>query len=112
MKTIYFLLTIPIYLLLINLNFTYQPIEINHSNSQGTEVNLKVQDSVQVTIIRHRWYGTISDKLYLFKLIPIPIDKKSKTIHLIYLIILLDVIISNEIIKLTKNSKIEKYLNK
>lgn len=100
-KLIIILLTIPLYLLTINLISSDFSINeyINPTVQDTTNINLGVNEVVDVTINRNRWYGQIyenlgenpSKKLYLFNLIPIPLEQKNSYLisHLTYLSLLI-----------------------
>ena len=68
----------------------------NYSEISSGEVRVAVGDSADVRVIRNRWYGQIeenlgedyvSKKLYLFKLVPVPLEEGDKNYigsHLIF----------------------------
>lgn len=120
MKIYKLLILIPIYLLIINLIFisNFQGIEENKSiSNKGTETNVKLNDNVDISIQRNRWYGTIIEnnqkKLYLFKIIPIPLGKNYNLIHLIFLSILSILIAINLIMNsIEKKFKKEIFISK
>ena len=73
------------------------------ARNDGGNVVVGVSDSVDVTVTRHRWYGTIlensgqktkSAKLYLLNFISIPLYSNGKSMLLINMILLFFIIIS------------------
>jgi len=75
---------------LIGYNFSNNETYIT---SYGGIEKVNMGDSVSVTVTRNRWYGTIYEEnnnkiLYLFKFIPLPLEKDNSdylTAHIIFI---------------------------
>ena len=95
------ILTLFVYLFVVNViyNNNLQDFIISNLSDNGTLImnyggteKIDMGDSVQVQITRNRWYGTINEGggksiLYLFKFIPLPLEKSGNdylTAHIIF----------------------------
>lgn len=84
-----------IYIIIINASYSIRFSEITGSEQEETSrsysmVKIGVSDKVEVSVTRHRWYGTIKESgstiyLYLFNKIRLPFEKGHKISHSIIL---------------------------
>ena len=87
-------------------------------SQDGGDIKIGISDSVDVTVVRHRWYGTIvngadnsgsSSNLYLLSFIKLPLRSNGKSMLFAHLaVIALIVICMNVIIRKINRNNFER----